>query len=455
MSQELEYELAEQALKFAHNPPEPLLALAARHITDFIGVFLAGAEVEEMRGYLQALQVDAGLRGSVEGFTLKCALSSSAKASFLGAAAHMHDFDDDEPAVAVGHPTVAVAAAAFSTADPDADTRMVLASYLAGIEVINRLGLCVNPDHYNRGWHATATLGAFGSAATSAILRGADAGQLANALRFAASFSSGLKASFGSTAKPIQVGHAAASGVRAAAIATSGVQASPGILFGKTGWVDIQGAINKVVDAVAGFGSPHAFEEPGLNIKLYPCCSSSHTAIDGIIDIISAQKIDVDDIASIDAWIGPDIPGILIYDFPTTGLEGKFSLRYPIAIAALNGRITLSDFESDKVKAPKVVELMKRIRVHIDPTLPRAPAGVTHCSRIKVTTVEGAVSERFTLQPRGSSLLPLSTEELFEKFALCAEGVLNSGAKEAFDKLMAMPNKSQLIGVLEATRLHR
>lgn len=453
MSNQYELELAGRALEFSQNPPEHLLPIAARHITDFIGVYTAGTEVGEIAGYLKVLRAESSIQGNNGPFNLDEPISRSAKASYLGSAGHMHDFDDDEPAVAVGHPTVAVAAAAFATAAPQLDSRVFLGAYLAGIEVINRIGECANPDHYNAGWHATATLGVFGGAVASGILRGAGKEELANALGFAASASTGLKAAFGSVAKPIQVGNAAGNAVLAAAMAASGLRAASGLVFGKMGWMEMLGDGSRVAEVIRGFGYPHAFEAPGLNIKLYPCCSSSHTAVDGFIDILTAEKIGAADIARVDAWIGPDIPGILIYDYPTTGLEGKFSLRYPLAAAALNGKVTLADFETERVRSSEAVEFMKRIDVHIDAALPRAPAGVTHCSRVRVTDRSGEVFERFTEQPRGSSLRPLSDEELFEKFSLCAGGALADGTRAAFDALTGMPKGGPLSSVMKAISL--
>lgn len=342
---------------------------------------------------------------------------------------------------------------AFATADPALDSRLFLGAYLSGIEVINRIGACANPDHYNAGWHATATLGVFGGAIASGILRGSGKEELANALGFAASASTGLKAAFGSVAKPVQVGNAAGNAVLAAAMAASRLRTAPGLVFGKMGWMEMLGDESRVAQTIRGFGYPHAFEAPGLNIKLYPCCSSSHTTVDGFIDILTREKIGAADIARVDAWIGPDIPGILIYDFPTTGLEGKFSLRYPLAAAALNGRLTLADFETERVRSAEAIEFMKRIDVHIDAALPRAPAGVTHCARVRVTGRSGAVFERFTEQPRGSSLKPLSNEELFEKFLLCAAGVLADRTAAAFDALMGMPKGGKLESVIKAVDL--
>ena len=57
----------------------------------------------------------------------------------------------------------------------------------------------------------------------------------------------------------------------------------------------------------------------------------------------------------------------LIYDIPTTGLEGKFSMRYCIASALIDGAVKIDTFEPDQIKRPAIERLMKKITVEIDP----------------------------------------------------------------------------------------
>ena len=59
----------------------------------------------------------------------------------------------------------------------------VVAAVVAGYEVQIRLSLALVPkDHYDRGYHPTATCGAFGAAAAAARVLGLSAEQTAHAL---------------------------------------------------------------------------------------------------------------------------------------------------------------------------------------------------------------------------------------------------------------------------------
>ena len=56
-----------------------------------------------------------------------------------------------------------------------ASGRACLDAYIAGLQILGRVGQGVNPAHRNRGWHATATVGAIGAAAACARLLRLDA----------------------------------------------------------------------------------------------------------------------------------------------------------------------------------------------------------------------------------------------------------------------------------------
>src|SRR4029079_12242998 len=93
--------------------------------------------------------------------------------------------------------------------------RDVLAAYVAGFEVETALGRGVNFPHYEKGWHANATLGGFGAAAACARLIGLDAERTARALALCASLACGVKSNLGSMGKPMHVGQCSRSGLMA------------------------------------------------------------------------------------------------------------------------------------------------------------------------------------------------------------------------------------------------
>ena len=119
-----------------------------------------------------------------------------------GTASHALDFDDCSNTMG-GHPSAPIVPALWALAEArGTGGQAFIAAYVAGFEAETRLGRAVNFHHYEKGWHPTATLGVFGCAAACGHLIGLDEDKLAAALSLAASMSSGIKANFGTMAKP-------------------------------------------------------------------------------------------------------------------------------------------------------------------------------------------------------------------------------------------------------------
>jgi len=431
----LERLLVESIRKAYSEPNRALFPIARRHLVDCAGVALAGIETTAVRNLISKVSAtatrDSGrLLGSGQRVSMRDA------ALINGMAGHYHDYDDDDPALAVGHPTVPVFAALLAVADATAATiDEALAAYVVGVEATMRMGRIVNPRHYDAGFHATATLGVFGAAAAAAMLLRADEAAVGHALGLAASLASGLKGNFGSDAKSLQVGAAAANAVFAAVLGAAGVQSAPGAVLGRAGFCAMHGGTDPA-PVVEAYGRPWGLEEPGLNVKLYSCCSSTHTAVDGLLGILDEGRLAWSDVDSIEAWIGPDVPSILMYDVPDNPLQAKFSLRYCLAAAAVFGRLGLDEFEFTAFSDTRVRALIERTTVHVDPTLPRIPTGATHASRVRVGA-GGTSMEKQVDDPLGSAKRPMPDEVLRRKFIRCAtRSIGERGAERSFDAWM-------------------
>src|SRR6185436_14762857 len=195
-------------------PPATARAAAARAVVDTVGVTLAGATQPAARIVQRVIEAEGGSGCTVLGTAIAASPGNAALAN--GTAAHAHDYDD-MCFVSLAHPSAPLVAAGLAAAEiagrPGA---ALLDAYVVGFEIEGRLGRTMNPRHYQRGWHCTATIGTLGAAAAAARLLGLDARQAAHALAIAASEASGLKENFGTMVKPLHAGLAARNGVLAA-----------------------------------------------------------------------------------------------------------------------------------------------------------------------------------------------------------------------------------------------
>ena len=89
------------------------------------------------------------------------------------------------------------------------DGASLLDAYIVGLEAMGRVGEAVNYEHYERGWHATSTLGPIGAGAACGRLLGLDTEQMRACMSLAFSLAGGSKRQLGAMAKPVHAGLAA------------------------------------------------------------------------------------------------------------------------------------------------------------------------------------------------------------------------------------------------------
>ena len=143
-----------------------------------------------------------------------CGLAAPWAALVNGTAAHALDFDDNfDPAKA--HASAVLVPAILALAEQEgASGRACLDAYIAGLQILGRVGQGVNPAHRNRGWHATATVGAIGAAAACARLLRLDArARPPTRCRSRPAWPAGFMSQFGTMTKPVHAGLAAKAGV--------------------------------------------------------------------------------------------------------------------------------------------------------------------------------------------------------------------------------------------------
>jgi 2-methylcitrate dehydratase PrpD len=430
--------------------PAPAVAAARRAILDCLGVMLAGS-LEPSARILQAVALAEG------GAPLATVVGTGRRTGAVwaalcnGTAAHALDFDDTNFTL-LGHPSAPVLSAAIAAGELAlADGQALVHAFLIGFEVETTLAAVINPEHYERGWHATSTLGTLGAAAAASRLLGLDATQIRTALAAAASQASGLKENFGTMTKPFHAGHAARSGVLAALLAREGWTASERALEGPQGYFSVLGAAPPRLQALDTLGAPWKILTPGVAVKPYPSCACTHSIIDGALELRRAHGIRPDDVAEVTVGVSALVPRILIHSDPRTGLEAKFSAEFSAAAALCDGRVGIATFQDDRARDPALRSLMSRVRVRVDPDIP-GDAERHMWTRVTVRLTDG---RSLTVGPRevpGHPGNPLTPEALHEKFDECARLALPEdrieSVRQMLESLESCPDLRSLTAIL-------
>ena len=151
--------------------PPAARAAARAAVLDTVGVTLAGSVEPAPRLVRDVARAEGGAtRCGILGVAERTGAGWAALAN--GTAAHALDFDD-MCFVSLAHPSAPLVAAGLAAAElADAGGAALLDAYCVGFEIEAVLGRVMNPTHYEQGWHATATLGTIGAAATAVRLLG-------------------------------------------------------------------------------------------------------------------------------------------------------------------------------------------------------------------------------------------------------------------------------------------
>jgi 2-methylcitrate dehydratase PrpD len=354
----------------AFSPPNAgELATAKECLLDWLGVALRGAA--EPVSVSARLAVDRWGPKQGEVTVLGTAVTAGmADAAMLnGIAGHVLDYDDTSVTALSGHPSAPLWPALLALAEVEGlSGGRVLNGFCVGARIGSLVGARCNPGHYDAGWHATATLGTIAAAAACAAALLLDADQVSDAISLAATQAAGLRAAFGTAAKSLQVGQAAANGLRCALLASTGTNVTKDLIEPSFGFLDTHHA--------------HPGGVPGdglesIRFKHHAACHSTHAAIDAALTAngsearaARSQRIEIE--------VAPTLVGVCDTDDPHTGMEAKFSLRAVTALA-LDGADTAdpNTFTDTRLAEPGYRSLWARTRLRFAPTFTDFQARVT------------------------------------------------------------------------------
>lgn len=423
--------------------PPAAIATARMGILDALGCIVAGAATSTAAA---VLDLAAG-QGRVEEATVLgtgVRLAAPLAALANGVAGHVLDYDDMSSTL-VGHPSVVLVPSLLALAEARGSSGGdFISAYVLGFEVEMCFARLMVPRHYDAGWHSTSTLGIFGAAAGACRLLRLDAEGMVNALAIAASKAAGLRANFGSMTKSLHAGDAAEGGLRAALLSARGFRANEAALDA------FIGAYGANPSAKAPPVGGLEISSSGIGVKPYPCCGAGVSLIDAALDLVAAHRPRARDIVAVDCTVSEMAARIMPFHAAADGLQARYSLAYCAAVALLDGRAGLAQFDDARVGRADVQELAGRVRVTPSPAM--ASGGGLFGVELSVRFAGGGAYSARVEMPRGHPGRPLGDEGLAAKFMDCAAGrVGESRAREAailVQRLETIPNLQPLTTLL-------
>jgi 2-methylcitrate dehydratase PrpD len=470
---------------------------ARRHLLDTVGVMIAGAggDVATRAEAVLAAARPAG-RIPVPGRARRADLIDAA---FLGGtAAHGIELDDGFRQGSV-HPGCVVVPAVLALGyDRHADGRALMEAIVAGYEAVIAIGRACHPDLRQRGFHPTAAVGVFGSAAAAGKLRRLSADALANAFGLAASSAAGLFAfvNGGGDIKRLHAGHAAREGLQAALLAEQGVEGPPDVIEARDGFMQAFafGRADKARAALASEASGQrghsksaraalaseasgqrghsksaraghspepsssaraitlppaaAFGITDCYIKPYPCCRHIQPALEALIGLLNDETIASDEVQRIEVATYR-----IAAEHAETGWDdfasAQLSFPYLMGLALKFRAVKFEHFSEQTRRDPAFAAIARKLSV-------TAPADVDRLypqlrpARVTVTTARGSFTRQAD-EALGSRIVPLDDAGLTAKFLDLVGPVLGAArAKELGERLWSLEEISDVGPLVES-----
>ena len=421
-------------------------------VLDLVGNMVRGRHDAESTAPLIAAARALGLgAGSAAVFGDSARYTPAGAALLNGALAHSLDFDDTHAAGTL-HPGAPVIPAALAAAEMvGANGHTVLSAIVAGYEVTCRLAVALpGGDHYDRGYHPTATCGAFGAAAAAARVFGLTAAQTEDAFGIALSQAAGslqfLKN--GAWTKRFQVGWSAMNGLAAATLAREGFRGAAESLEGKAGFLRAY-APNPIPErALRGLGTE--FELMETAVKPYPSCRYGHACVDAALALRAEHGFKAGEIESI--TMGLPNKGMLLVGAPLAYkqnpqnvVDGQFSGPFVVSCALARGHFGWDSYAW--LNDADIRAMMPKVMCEEDPEIQAEfPAYMSGKLTVKA---RGQVFVKKIKVPKGEPANFLTEAELLAKFHGLADAVLGAeGAAKLADAVLNLERAGDVNGMM-------
>ena len=454
MSKSISRQISEFAinLKF-EDLPKVVVDEVKRYLYDSIGCAYGGYHTKDVKIIHDIYTEMGGKReATVIGFGDKLpAVNTTLINSLMIRALDFNDiYWKEDPS----HPSDIIPAALSVGEMVGASMKEVITAIVLAYEFEQRLCLFASPGVRERKWHH-ATLTQFVSPIVAGKMLGLNEDQMVNAIGISGSHNhtigcptAGKLTMMKNTVDPMAV----QAGVFAALMAKRGYSGTETVFEGKEGFMDtflgwnakeqkVEPVSMKGRDGVSdwkwnlekltgGLGESYKILE--CSMKAFPTEALTHTHLSATLNVVTKNNITYDQIETVTLTTLAQAYDILFdpHKFrPESRETADHSLPYCIAAALVDHKITTSSFSEEKLKDPRIWEVIDRIKGEPSQEFEKMfPA--KQPSKVVVKTKDGREFSEYLEYPKGDPREPMTMEDLDNKFEGLSEKLLVSGRRK-------------------------
>ncbi len=354
------------------------------------------------------------------------------------------------------HPSDIFPAAIAGCERAQSGGKELIVGLVLGHEFEMRLCEAAFPGIRERGWHH-ATLTAFVSPIVAGRALHLPWEQIQHAIGISASrhctlgaVTAGKLTMMKNTVDPM----ATQSGVMAALLAEKGYSGPEHGIDGKEGLTHVFGPAWKLNLLTDGLGESWRITQCGM--KAFPTEALTHTPISAVLDLVKSNDLHPEQVEKIQIRSLARAADILSdpskYD-PRSKETADHSLPYVIAAALVERQVTPVQFTMKKIMDPMIRQQLHKIEVVADPEIEKVFPALQRVI-VQINTKDGRSYTKQLDFPKGDPRNPLTDQEVEEKFAALADGVLSPGAqkrvKDAVWNLERVGSVNELMALMEA-----
>ncbi|MGH8647832.1 MAG: MmgE/PrpD family protein, partial [Burkholderiales bacterium] len=358
--------LAEFAVSLNYDRiPAQVIERAKDCVIDTVGACVYGSQLPWSRTVVEyASRNSAPGECSVFGTPIKVRAPFACLCN--GAAAHAFELDAlVEPSVGI-HPSAALAVPGLAPAQGrKMSGKALLSAYVAGFEVLYRIGHAANHSIEKVGFHSPGVVGVFGTAAVVGRLFDLDAARMANAFGIAGSLGSGLMefSRTGGMVKRLHLGRAAEGGFMAAVLARDGYTGPAGVLEGKFGVLNVFCRDAQPARLTQDLGS--VWHVMKTKIKRYACHATAQVPVTLALDLKEKHKLTGDDVAAIAIAAGEKTVTQHAINEPLDLGMMQYSVPFSVAVALYKDPLDPRTFSEATLNDAKIRALARGAQVEL------------------------------------------------------------------------------------------
>jgi 2-methylcitrate dehydratase PrpD len=431
-------QLAEYAagLRYEDLPAE-VVACARDCIIDTVAACICGSGLPWSRIVIDYAE-RTGPGGTSRILGRGSAVQAPSAALANGALAHAFELDALTRPGAGAHPGATVLPPALAVAQEarvNASGRALIAAFVAGNEVMIRIGRATGHTNEARGFHAPGTTGPFGAAVACGHLLGLDAGRMANALGLAGSLAGGLlefARGDGGMVKRLHLGRASEAGVLAASLAHAGFTGPRTVIEGEFGFLRVFCTEFDETALTRNLG--HEYVTLSTVLKRYPVHATAHAAVRAVRDLQTEHRFSVGDIETITVTGNKRMIERHNIAEPADLMLAQYSIPFCVALALYREARDPESYDESALADPQIRALTRRVHL-----VPEQGAGHGAMgSTVTVTLADGQYFERHV----DSGLLEAG--ELADKFTRLTRAVLGDRAPALYQRLQGLETEASL-----------